>query len=245
MAKRTSRSKRNKAMVYIVVAIAGGGLVLSSILAAFLPGNFARGGSAADQSYASYIADLEYRIGQYQDSLEKAPDNVFLLTNLGHAYYDLGQAYSMTQEQERAKEAYAQAIEPYGKALEIEPNDVNVRVNRAVMAFYTDNFEIAQEEFEKAIEIDPSHAKAHYNYAIFLYFGKNDVTAAIERWTTVLDLNPAGEPELVAQARGFIAQAQEDMNQLRGDPSQFNFDNTDTETAENEEENAAEETSGN
>lgn len=223
MANRISRGKKNKLMVYIVIAIAGGGLVFSSILAAFLPGSMARSSNIPAQNDESYIASLEQRIVQFKTNLEQSPDNFYLLANLGHTYFDLGRVHARVTSNEKAVETYLQAVEVYGRALQINPEDVDVRVNRAIMAFWSDKLDLAQEEFEKAIEINPNHTKAHYNHAIFLYFGRNEPTKAIESWNKVIELNPADAQELVSQARGFIAQVQSESNTLRGDPNQFNL----------------------
>ncbi|MBS3886550.1 MAG: tetratricopeptide repeat protein [Dethiobacter sp.] len=223
MAKKISRGKKKKLMVYIVIAIAGGGLVLSSILAAFLPGSMVRSSNLPAQNDESYIAGLEQRIAQFKTNLEQSPDNFYLLANLGHAYFDLGRVQARVISNEKAIETYLQAVEVYGRALQVNPDDVDVRVNRAIMAFWSDKLDLAEEEFEKAIELNPSHAKAHYNHAIFLNFGRNNPTAAIESWHRVIELNPADAQELVTQARGFIAQVQSASNTLQGDPDQFNL----------------------
>jgi len=221
--KKMSRGKKNKIMVYIVIAFAGGGLVLSSILAAFLPGNMVGSSNLPVQSDESYIAGLEQRIAQFKSNLEQSPDNFYLLSNLGHAYFDLGRVHARVSGNEKAIETYLQAVEVYGRALQINPDDVDVRVNRAIMAFWSEKLDLAEEEFEKAIALNPNHAKAHYNRAIFLYFGRNNPTEAIASWNRVIELNPADAQELVTQARGFIAQVQSDSDTLRGDPNQFNL----------------------
>jgi len=223
VAKKMSRGKKNKIMVYIVIAIAGGGLVLSSILAAFLPGSMMPGSNLPVQNDESYIAGLEQRIVQFNASLEQSPDNFYLLANLGHAYFDLGRVHARVTGNEKAVETYFQAVEAYQRALLVNPDDVDVRVNLAIMAFWSDQLDLAEEEFKKAIELNPNHAKAHYNQGIFLYFGRSNPTEAIASWNRVIELNPADAPELVTQARGFIAQVQPEGNTLQGDPNQVNL----------------------
>ncbi|MBT9141092.1 MAG: NADH peroxidase [Dehalococcoidia bacterium] len=222
--KKMSRGRKNKIMVYIVIAIAGGGLVLSSILAAFLPGNMVRSSNRPALNDENYIADLERRIAQFKANLEQSPDNFYLLANLGHAYFDLGRVHARVTGNEKAVETYVQAVEVYQRALLVNPDDVDVRVNLAIMAFWSDKLDLAQEQFNKAIELNPNHAKAHYSHAVFLYFGRNNPTGAIESWNKVIELNPADAQELVTQARGFIAQVQSESNALRGDPNQFNLE---------------------
>ncbi|EEG78775.1 tetratricopeptide repeat protein [Dethiobacter alkaliphilus] len=228
MGKKKSAIRRlDKKMVKIVVILAAAGM-LFSVVAIGLAGGFMTP-PAARGNLAGTIEDLEFQIRQYENSLESSPDNAALWTQLGNSYYQLALVYSEMDDAEKTAENFANAIEPYGKALEIEPDDVNVRVDRAVSAFYSDSYDLAEEQFEKAIETDPTHVQARYNYGIFQYFGRNNATAAIEQWNEVLELNPSDQQQLVANARGFIAQAEAEMNQLIGDPSQFEENSTEDE----------------
>lgn len=213
MAKGMAMSKKkNKKMVYAVVVIAALGLVLTSALGYFGFRSFYL--SPSDGIFSGTeeaIADLEYRISQYEDSLARVPDNLNLLVILGNSYYQLGLAYSDINNQAAAAESFAKALEPYGRALEIDPGNVDVRVDRAVAAFWSNNYDEAEREFQTAVEMDPNHAKAHFNYGIFLYLGRNRPAEAISQWQEVVELNPADDPQLVATARMWIAQVEEEL----------------------------------
>lgn len=229
MAKSTSNKRKNKTLIYVVVVLAASGLLVSSVLGAFA-GNWAQspGQGQSSQNYEAYIADMENQISQLEDSLEVSPENVYLLTQLGNSYYQLGLLYNASLKEEETKASFASALEPYGKALELQPEDVDIRVDRAVSAFWSDNYDIAEEEFEKAIETNSTHAKAHFNYGIFLYFARNNTAGAIEMWQRVIELNPTDDPELVSHALSWIMQAEQENGELRGDPSQFDFSDTET-----------------
>lgn len=101
-------------------------------------------------------------------------------------------------------ESFAKALEPYGKVLELEPDNVDVRVDRAVAAYASNNNEVAQEEFEKAITVDPANAKAYFNYGVFLYFGLNEPEEALAQWQKVVELNPEAEQDLVETTKTWI-----------------------------------------
>jgi len=208
----SQRIRRNKRLVYFVVIIGVGALLLSSGLAYF--GSAPRAQTPAG---AGELAELQYRISQYEQSLESTPGNLYLLTQLGNSYYQLGVYYSSNNDEARSSESFGKAMEPYGKALEIEPDDVNVRVDRAVCAFWSDNYDIAEAEFETAIATDPTHAKAFFNYGIFLYLGLNRPTEALEKWNAVIELNPLDDPQLVANARNWFNAVEEELS----NPPQF------------------------
>jgi tetratricopeptide (TPR) repeat protein len=236
VAKRTNKKRGNqrinKTMVNVVIIIAGSALLLSSALAYFGRNSFSPAVDPSKPNYELYIEDMEYTISQLEDSLEKAPENMYLLTQLGNSYYQLGLLYNSKGDVELTKESFAKAVLPYGKALEIEPENVDVRVDRAVSAFWSDNFDLAETEFQTATEQNPTHAKAFFNYGIFLLLGRNNAASAIEQWNQVLELNPADDKELVTMTRSWIGQAEQALLELKGDPSQFEEDEGEEEAEE-------------
>jgi tetratricopeptide (TPR) repeat protein len=209
--KAKRRLRKNHLFVYIVIFIAGSGLVLTSVLGYFGFRSFASS-PGRDSTYRveQEIADLEYKISQFKISLENNPDNEYFLTKLGDSYFDLGVAYSYAKKDDKASESFALAIEPYGKVLEIDPGNVDVRVDMAVSAFWSGNHELAEAEFETAIAIDPEHIKAHYNYGVFLFYGLNKPADAIERFELVLGLD-ADDPTLIATTQLLISHAQDQL----------------------------------
>lgn len=202
--------KKKKKLVSAVIIFAVLGLVLTSALGTIGLASLRREPNPTTQG-AGAIADLEYQIEQYETSLEKSPNNVFVLTELGNSYYALGMNYSSTSQEDKSKESFGKAVVPYGRVLEINPDNVNVRVDRAVSAFWSDNFEVAEAEFEKAIEIDPTHAKAYFNYGIFLYLGQLRTAEALAMWNKVIELDTKDE-DLINTTRYWISQIKEDQD---------------------------------
>lgn len=199
--------RKKKKLVSAVIIFAVLGLVLTSVLGTIGMASLRREPNP-NTSGLGAIGDLEYQIQQYESSLEKSPNNVFVLTELGNSYYGLGMIYSSMNDEVKAKETFGKAVEPYGKVLEVNPENVNVRVDRAVSAFWSDNFELAAAEFEKSIEIDPTHAKAYFNYGIFLYLGELKSDEALAMWNKVIELETKDE-ELISTTRYWISQITE------------------------------------
>ncbi|MCR3922547.1 MAG: tetratricopeptide repeat protein, partial [Firmicutes bacterium] len=177
----------------------------------------------------SQIAQVETQITQYQALLEEDPEDVTALMQLGHAYYDLGQIYSSLNNAEDSQANFAQALEPYGKVLELTPDDVNVRVDRAVAAYLSRNNEVAQEEFEAAIKVDPAHAKARFNYGFFLYSALDKPQEALQQWQEVVELDPADEADVVATARTLIDMVEEELAEQANDGESSPEDDTSAE----------------
>jgi Tfp pilus assembly protein PilF len=181
-------------------------LVLTSALGYFANRTPARVNVAAGPEWL--IADLRSRIERFEASLKESPDNFNLLVMLGNSYYQLGQAYADSGNQEASAAGFAGAVEPYGRALAINPQDVNVRVDRAVAAFRSGSLDIAEQEFREAINIDPTHPKAFFNYGVFLHVGRNQPSQAAEQWQRVIELNPPDDQQLVSTARQWLAQVE-------------------------------------
>lgn len=227
--------KKNK-FVLAVISLAALGLVLTSALGTIGLTSLGRNPNPSpnNQGTTGAIADLEYQIEQYQSSLEKSPNNIFVLTELGNSYYALGMNYSAMYREDKAKESFSKAVEPYGKVLETNPDNVNVRVDRAVSAFWSDNFELAEAEFEKSIEIDPTHAKAYFNYGIFLYLGQLKSNEALAMWNKVIELDTK-DTDLINTTKYWISQIQEDQDGfIIEKPQQENTDDVPEENTETE-----------
>jgi len=195
--------KRNKPLVLVLVLMICGGLVLSTVMAYFVS-RAASPQEDPEEIYKSQAAQIETLIEELEKELENDPENTSLLTQLGHSYYTLGQIYAALNEAEESSSYFAKALEPYGKVLELEPDNVDVRVDRALAAYASDNKETAQDEFEQALADDPTHARAHFNYGIFLYFAMNEPEEALAHWQEVVELNPEDEEDLVATAETWI-----------------------------------------
>jgi tetratricopeptide (TPR) repeat protein len=104
------------------------------------------------------------------------PKNLNALIQLGNLYYDHGK--------------FREAVEWYGKALEIDPRNPNVRTDRGTSYWNMKQPDAALEEFRKSLEVDPSHAQTLYNMGVVYLYGKNDPESARKAWRSLLDSNP-------------------------------------------------------
>jgi tetratricopeptide (TPR) repeat protein len=104
------------------------------------------------------------------------PNNLDALVQLGNFYYDHGD--------------YRQAVEWYGKALEIDPRNPNVRTDRGTSYWYLNQPDAAIAEFRKSLQVDPGHAQTLYNMGLVYLQGKNDIGEAKKAWQKLLAANP-------------------------------------------------------
>jgi tetratricopeptide (TPR) repeat protein len=109
-------------------------------------------------------------------SLTANPNDVETLVRLGNLYYDHGQ--------------YQRAVDWYGKALEIDPRNANVRTDRGTSYWNLNQPDAAIAEFKKSLDIDPGHAQTLYNMGVVYLHGKNNVEEAKKAWQKLLAANP-------------------------------------------------------
>jgi tetratricopeptide (TPR) repeat protein len=101
----------------------------------------------------------------FNHTLKVTDDNCLAYKNRGGAYRDLGN--------------YEQAIEDYGRAIEINPGYADAYFNRGVAYNGLGNYEQAIEDFNRAIEIKPDFAYAYYNRGV-VYNGIGNYRQAID-----------------------------------------------------------------
>lgn len=208
MHRLSGRRKKHKKVVYAIVLITAAMLIFTSAAGYYGFRSAAPRTGDASRTIEQVIVDLKDRISQLESSLEMSPDDLNLLEMLADSYYQLGIAYYHSGEAEASRSSFAKALEPYGRALELNPQDVDVRVDRAVAAFQSNNLDLAEQEFKRAISLDPQHAQAYFNYGVFLHIARDRTAEAIAQWRQVIKLNPVDDQQLVSVARQWIAQVE-------------------------------------
>ena len=85
---------------------------------------------------------------------------------------------------------YAQSIEWYHQALEIDPKNVNARTDLGTAYFYSGHPPEALAEYRKALEIDPKHEATLMNSIVVNMDGTHDLAAAQKAWDQLNKVNP-------------------------------------------------------
>ena len=128
-----------------------------------LPENLRDVECAARESFEQ--GKYEMAVERYQEILDKSPDNLYVLSNLGVVYFRSGELGS--------------AEATLKKALSISPNDEFVLTTLGIVHYRQSNFDDALAELRKAIEINPNSATAH-NY-LGIVAGQKGRTREAER----------------------------------------------------------------
>jgi tetratricopeptide (TPR) repeat protein len=146
----------------------------------------------------SKAGDYQKAADEYQKALNLEPENVDVLTNLGVAYYNLGQLDD--------------AIEVYLNAIELAPNDGDIYSNLA--AAYVQKYQSsgaedqlyeALEQYKKAVELKPDLAQAHYGLGVvYALLGQNQ--DAIQAFEKFQELDTGSDPQATENAKQYLQQ---------------------------------------
>lgn len=118
--------------------------------------------------------------GETLAALEKAaqdkPNDGQAWVELGHAYFDTGQA--------------KQAIDAYNKALALLPGDLNVMTDLGVMYHQDNQHQKAIDLFDQVLKLNPKHEQARFNKGVVLLTGLNDRKGALAEWKILTQYHP-------------------------------------------------------
>ena len=81
---------------------------------------------------------------------------------------------------------YDDAIKYYTKALDIQPENVNVRTDMGTCYRRTGRPDRAVEEYKKSLTFQPDHTNTLANLGIVLAYDLNDIDGAVKAWEKYL-----------------------------------------------------------
>jgi len=188
--------KRENVLFVVIALIVGllGGYLIFSIAGkkeAMPPGGGVPQGAGSPTDYANRIAEAEKIVA-------REPKNLQAWIQLGNDYFDTAQPQK--------------AINAYGKALELKPNDPNVLTDQGVMYKQVGAFDKAIANFEKAQQIDPNHLQSLYNMGVVYADDLKQPDKALKVWNRYLELDSTSPT--AQQIKGL-------MQQLKTTPKSF------------------------
>ncbi len=133
--------------------------------------------------------EIQQQIAMLQSVVARDPKNHDAWVQLGNDYFDTRQPQK--------------AVEAYGRALELKPNDPNVLTDQGVMYRELGQFDKAVANFTKASKSDPSHVQSLFNLGVVYANDLKEPQKAVEAWNKVIQIDPAS-PQ-AAQAKQGIS----------------------------------------
>jgi tetratricopeptide (TPR) repeat protein len=85
---------------------------------------------------------------------------------------------------------FSEAVEAYQKALDIDPKNVDVRVDMGTCYRKLGKPDVAVKEYRKALELDPQHLHALKNLGIVFAYDLHDSKEAVKAFEKALAIAP-------------------------------------------------------
>lgn len=134
------------------------------------------GGMPGAAPQAGPSPEVFQRIEMNQKLVAKDPKLVGVWIQLGNDYFDSRQ--------------HQKAIDAYGRALALNPNNPDVLTDQGVMYRDTGRFDEAIANFEKANKVDPGHVQSAYNLGVVWANDKHDGAKAAAAFNKVISIAP-------------------------------------------------------
>lgn len=115
-------------------------------------------------------------VKRLEDELKANPKNFDALRELGNLRYD--------------ERNFLEAAELYGRALEVQPDNVDVRSDRGGALLQGRRIDDAIAELRTVLQKAPSHPQALFILGVALMEGKGDREGALASWRKFVELNP-------------------------------------------------------
>lgn len=184
----------NKETTIVAVAALIIGFLLGALVGAkFMSGSVTPAGQQAMPQAGGAMVNpgqSAARIAELEQVVAKDPKNLQAWITLGNDYFDANQAQK--------------AVQAYGKALAIDPNNANVLTDQGVMFRALGFFDRALANFEKANKLDPKHLQSLYNIGIVYAVDLKQPAKARATFEALLQKDQTSD--LARQAREMLQQ---------------------------------------
>jgi predicted TPR repeat methyltransferase len=134
------------------------------------------GGQPGGGPDAPSMDTVTREIAALKEMLEQEPDNFVALTRLGNLFFDAGM--------------FDGAVGYYERALQVTPDDINVRTDLGTSLRRLGRPQEAMKHFEEAVSRDPGHWKGWFNIGVVALYDLGQFDRAEEAFTKVDQLNP-------------------------------------------------------
>jgi len=129
---------------------------------------------------------------------DKAIELLRKATDLDHKYVDeLSAVYQQRGYADATNQQFQDAINDYGEAIKLTPQDVRVYEQRAAVEMKLQDYDKALADYSEVIKLKPNEAR-YLNYRAYIYELKKDLKNSMADTDKVLKLDP-NNPEAKAR----------------------------------------------
>ncbi|MBS3970629.1 MAG: hypothetical protein KGZ94_11020 [Clostridia bacterium] len=183
MMRNLRKVKKMKGLMIVLIIILSIGLV-GSVTLMGLGGQ--QPPTSVDPSLPreEQISFFEGLLVEYSAKLEKDSKDQETLGALAEIHWHLA---NLHEDAEKQKQEMNNSLGYYLKLLELNPEDINLMTQVAVVAYTAGNDDLAQENFEKALQLDQGNVNTLANYGVYLMNSKGDFKGALTQFEKALE----------------------------------------------------------
>src|SRR5436190_3953431 len=121
---------------------------------------------------------------------DKAIELLRKATDLDHKYADeLSAVYQQRGYADATNQQFQDAINDYGEAAKLTPQDVRIYEQRAAVEMKIQDYDKALADYSEVIKLKPNEAR-YYNYRAYIYELRNDLKNSMVDTEKVLKIDP-------------------------------------------------------
>ncbi len=186
--------KPKKKMIRNIAFVAVGLFAASVVLGAGAGAlGWLGGGDQAQKEFDEEA--LERRLEELEREVEANPEDVDALRRLGSYQLEMGVYYAqMEPDQDKAQNYFNDAMDTYDQLTDLEPDDADIWVEKAMAAYRVNNFETARESTDRVLEIEPDHVDG-LNLSSHLHLVQGEYEQAIEKWEALIERDDVTEAQ--------------------------------------------------
>ncbi len=126
------------------------------------------------------LNDYNRAANYYLRYVQSQPENPW------SGWFKLAQTYQLTQQNDKA-------IQAYREALKLNPNDIKSNYNLAQLLAAAGNYQEAEDLYLKLVNLNKQDASVYYNQILQMYDKAGNFEKAVEAVKRLIELNPKNE----------------------------------------------------
>src|SRR6266496_5167522 len=132
---------------------------------------------------------------------DKAIELLRKATDLDHKYADeLSAVYQQRGYADATNQQFQDAINDYGEAIKLTPQDVRVYEQRAAVEMKLQDYDKALADYSEVIKLEPNEVR-YVNYRAYIYELKKDLKNSMADTDKVLKLDPNNQEAKARKSR--------------------------------------------
>jgi cytochrome c-type biogenesis protein CcmH/NrfG len=115
----------------------------------------------------------------------------------------------------RSAHQFKDAVDYYGKALQLDPRNVAIRTELASCLYYTGDIDGALAQLHQGLETDPKDSNSLFNLGMIEWREKKNAAGALAAWNQLLKANPSLAVDKKSQVQKLIAEVKEQSKAVK------------------------------